>query len=71
MDKLCNTQDAINKAVIRNNTGNYVVRQCKPQLHENRAKTRSVQEFNGQTVHDILSRLQQNQRLYRMIMDKK
>lgn len=68
--KQSNLQRTIDKAVVRNDTGNLIVRQCKPQLHEKRVQTRSTQEFNGKTVGDILSRLQENKRLYKMIMDK-
>lgn len=66
-----NTAYTIDNAVVRNDTGNLVVRQCHPKIHTEVKQTRQKQEFNGNTVVDILNRLQLRKSLYKIVMDKR
>jgi hypothetical protein len=69
-NKRSRTQWTIDNAVIRNDTGYLQVRQCNSKLHTESVKTRHVQEFNKKTIGDITNRLQFNNLLRSIVLNK-
>ena len=58
-----NTSRTVDKAVIRNDTGNLQVRQCNPKIKTVRVDTLNKRTQDNKTVGDILNRLKFNNQL--------
>jgi hypothetical protein len=54
-----NTSRTVNKAVIRNDTGNLQVWQCRGKLREVPRVSLNKQAFNDRTVGDLLNQFKQ------------
>lgn len=57
----------IRKAAIRDDTGNYRIRQCHPKTSMKAVQTQSIQADNNKTVGDILNRLKYNNDLRKIV----
>jgi hypothetical protein len=49
-----NFSDTIDKAVVRNDTGNLQVYQCRGVLHKEKCVTQNQKDFNNKTISDCM-----------------
>lgn len=61
------TQQAIDKAVIRNDTGNLVIYQCHGKLTTKSVLTDARKAFNNKTVGDLLNRQKMRMDILRIV----
>ena len=58
------------KAIIRDDIGHLRLRQCTPKLHVDKATSQHIKDFNRKTTGDILNRLQFNNLLRSIVLNK-
>lgn len=63
-----NTSSTIDKAVIRNDTGNLQVWGCSGKTHTEVATTRNRQEFNKKTVGDLINEFNNKKRIKKIVL---
>ena len=71
MGKQSNIARTIDATPVRLENGRWVFRQCRAKLHEERANTRNLTEFNRKTIGDIVQKHKERQRILSIVRGDK